>query len=575
MNVELRHLFLRFLELKPIRNNHNNLKTSFCCFYSSELKSIKQVKTLMVDGPNTIDTSTSDTKSRRYYNTLQNLGLYSGNSKELAITKYGRKLRTFLQTQSNIPNKPENDSALLLAVEDILVTNLLDIKVQNKPELEKAFLNANKVFSNLELFLQSLPEQELQTILSASATNLTQDLKDKLYFLQIIFSSGCEVKRFFALSEQEQAEILRYWSAIDKAEFARLSQDDIFEQMIHTYMSPKINKTIQPDIVYRLLTIIQSYYRHKQTSSTGYSLPTPSQLHDNGQPNQLIVCGCPGSGKSTFLKKLLSEQDHVTRITFYPDYDYSDLIGTYRPTPVYKSENNIQTITGEHFPKGVPYINYDFIPGPLIRCLIFAIKNPKTNIILIIEELNRTNCNAVFGDFFHLLDRDADGKSAYELSVSPELSDFLQQHSILSPLRLPKNLYIWGTMNSADQGVYPLDSAFRRRWHFVYKGYNEPCVYDGDVIQYGGDSMTWGAFRKKINNFLIGLDIHEDKLIGPYFLSQLELSKPEIVANKLFLYLWEDVLRFHRTDFTEAKSFAQFLKEWNDGNGAPIKNFKA
>jgi len=138
---------------------------------------------------------------------------------------------------------------------------------------------------------------------------------------------------------------------------------------------------------------------------------------------------------------------------------------------------------------------------------------------------------------------------------------------------LPSNLFICGTMNSADQGVFPLDSAFRRRWEFQYKGYKTLCKYSEDeqAFIYGGSTVKWDDFRGKINESLIKLGIHEDKLVGPYFLTVRELSNSESILNKLFLFLWDDVLRFERKELLDFESFAELSEAWGNGSGSPLK----
>ena len=123
-------------------------------------------------------------------------------------------------------------------------------------------------------------------------------------------------------------------------------------------------------------------------------------------------------------------------------------------------------------------------------------------------------------------------------------------------------------MNSADQGVFPIDSAFRRRWEFEYKGYNEPCSYGTDILKYNNVNVQWESFRNQINKKLLtDLNIPEDKLIGPYFLTKEEINNPEKVLNKLFLYLWDDVSRFQHKELMSYDSFADLKTAWNNGLG--------
>jgi len=211
----------------------------------------------------------------------------------------------------------------------------------------------------------------------------------------------------------------------------------------------------------------------------------------------------------------------------------------------------------------------------MVHAYVRAVLNPTWNVVLIVEEMNRANCSAVFGDFFQLLDRDpVTGQSAYAIKPSADLGAYLEQLGIgtESGLKLPSNLYVWATMNNADQGVIPLDSAFRRRWDFEYKGHATPCAYpEADrKVRYGGALHDWEEFRGQLNAFLIAEGIHEDKLIGPYFLTMAELKEPKKILYKLYLYLWEDALRFQHKKLMNFDSFADLERAWADGAGFPL-----
>ena len=223
--------------------------------------------------------------------------------------------------------------------------------------------------------------------------------------------------------------------------------------------------------------------------------------------------------------------------------------------------------------RGKPLIDYRFVPGPFMRGLTRALVRPDENVVVLIEELNRGNTAAVMGDILQLLDRGSDGCSSYEIEVTEEQRTYFSSVGLtVNTIRLPKNLYLWATMNSADQGVFPLDTAFRRRWSYVYKGYTEPCRYSPEesLITYGGKQYSWEIFRKAINDHLIEIGIHEDKLIGPYFMTVTQLIDPDAILQKLFLYLWDDVLRFRQDSLFTAKSFSAVAVAWARGSGAPL-----
>lgn len=217
-------------------------------------------------------------------------------------------------------------------------------------------------------------------------------------------------------------------------------------------------------------------------------------------------------------------------------------------------------------------IRYDFVPGPFMRVLVAALKSGRTEApqphLLLIEEINRAKVAAVFGDVFQLLDRDDSGMSEYEIQASEDIRRFLALPSQLggSPdnykkIKIPNNMFIWATMNSADQGVFPMDTAFKRRWNFEYIGIDEKeekIASIGNIKLAGSeDVINWNTLRKAINAKLSSDDfrINEDKLMGPFFLSKkiiksgddgmIEDSEKFIKAfkSKVIMYLYEDAVK--------------------------------
>jgi len=294
----------------------------------------------------------------------------------------------------------------------------------------------------------------------------------------------------------------------------------------------------------------------------------------NQEPRNKIFYGAPGTGKSfklrqKVLKELQFPEENIIRVTFHPSYTYQQFVGSYKPSPIYKefddsiyrlhdsSKDNI--LTAPHNKE--PIIDYSFVPGPLLELLVKAFLNNQNNYILIIEEINRANVAAVFGDVFQLLDRKADGSSEYYISLSKEAKNFLKNSGIdteyIKKTILPSNLFIWATMNNADQGVMPLDSAFKRRWTFEYIGIDDAEKEDEEkwkteklderLIKFRNNCYNWNKFRKAVNKKLKENDIHEDKFLGFFYMNETELKDRESIKNKLLLYLREDVLR-HKSD---------------------------
>ena len=250
------------------------------------------------------------------------------------------------------------------------------------------------------------------------------------------------------------------------------------------------------------------------------------------------------------------------RVTFHPDYSYANFVGTYKPVP-YKDESGKDSIT------------YKYVPGPFMRIYVKAILNGRTEnvkpYILIIEEINRANVAAVFGDVFQLLDRDDYGVSEYPIQASEDMKKYLAEVLGGDPddfcqLRIPDNMFIWATMNSADQGVFPMDTAFKRRWDFTYLGIDDSeNELIGKYVVLGNQNrqkVEWNKLRKAINVFLAKQKINEDKQLGPYFISRSIVVPKETnvidrerfiktFKNKVIMYLFEDAARQKRSSLFE------------------------
>ncbi|MFC5465955.1 AAA family ATPase [Lederbergia graminis] len=293
----------------------------------------------------------------------------------------------------------------------------------------------------------------------------------------------------------------------------------------------------------------------------------------NNKPSEnLIVYGAPGTGKSRYLEDNFT---NITRVVFHTEYSYFDFVGSYKPTPLYKStETTINRLNGERFEIGEPIIDYQYIPGPFINVLVKAIQNPDINHTLLIEEINRANAPAVFGDIFQLLDRRSDGFSQYKIRPNTDLNNYLmsidetRQH-FKNGLYIPNNMSIVATMNSADQGVFVLDSAFKRRWKFKYLPIKEKgFVHENVKVNYAGESFEWRLLLSAINRKLKDLGISEDRLIGPYFINTEEINDNSSFASKLLIYLWDDVVRYKRPEFfdKEIRTYSELVTSFVNGN---------
>lgn len=269
-----------------------------------------------------------------------------------------------------------------------------------------------------------------------------------------------------------------------------------------------------------------------------------------------IIFGAPGTGKSFFLKeekeKLLGKNNEADyeRVTFHPEYSYANFVGTYKPVMIKNAD-------------GKKEISYAYVPGPFMRILVKALKSAMAGeekpFLLLIEEINRANVAGVFGDVFQLLDRNKDDVSEFPIATSEDMRAYLAEElgveeSVVESIRIPNNMFIWATMNSADQGVYPMDTAFKRRWDFEYLSIDEKQDAIAD-LQFkhlaSGQTYAWNDLRKAINDALINMNVNEDKLLGPFFLQKSAFDTDEKFAaafkSKVLMYLFEDAARQRRS----------------------------
>lgn len=287
-----------------------------------------------------------------------------------------------------------------------------------------------------------------------------------------------------------------------------------------------------------------------------------------------ILFGAPGTGKSYTLNKeqeeLLKDGGEFERVTFYPDYSYAHFVGTYKPVSYESGE-----------------ISYEYVPGPFMRTYVAAMKSAKTSnpkpYLLIIEEINRANVAGVFGDIFQLLDRDDNNVSKYSIQTSEDMRKYLSKElggdpTLYTEIKIPNNMFIWATMNSADQGVYPMDTAFKRRWNFTYLGINdnEEGISEKKVSLGTGvykRNVKWNELRKAINiELLEECKVNEDKLLGPYFIAEncLENNKKfvEVFKSKIIMYLFDDAAKHKRPMiFSGCETnniYSEICKEFDD-----------
>lgn len=255
----------------------------------------------------------------------------------------------------------------------------------------------------------------------------------------------------------------------------------------------------------------------------------------------ILFYGVPGSGKSHAIDSKYG-QERMYRVVFHPDYMNTDFIGQILPT-IKEDET----------------ISYEFKPGPFTRVMRKAYEDPANMYYLIIEEINRGNAPAIFGEIFQLLDRTDSGESKYSV-VNFDISKAIFDNDNM-PIKIPSNLTILATMNTSDQNVFTLDTAFQRRWTMKMI-LNDINKAEHKNVKISDTSVTWGLFNKVMNELIISSNASmlssEDKRLGAYFISPGDLSRDDIekrFSEKVLKYLWDDAFKFSRDKLFNTTSY--------------------
>ncbi|WP_318485295.1 AAA family ATPase [Photobacterium leiognathi] len=291
-----------------------------------------------------------------------------------------------------------------------------------------------------------------------------------------------------------------------------------------------------------------------------------------------IFYGAPGTGKSHHIHNVECVGASTIVTVFHPDTQYSDFVGSLKPQTGVDS-------------KGNPVVTYQFRPGPFTNALVKAKSYPDKHICLVIEEINRAPAAAVFGELFQLLDRKENGQSTYKIDAAdPDMLMHINNKlcsvgmAELSQLEIPANLSILATMNSSDQAVMPMDAAFKRRWNFQYTDidFTNPDAPNHNfkiATSFGEYDISWVDLAQIINDVLIDCNVPEDRLIGPFFLTEKEMNDEvtaqETLNGKLFVYLWDDVLRHigaKKIFSSKFKTFGRLSSAF--GNGDAVFNLQ-
>lgn len=291
--------------------------------------------------------------------------------------------------------------------------------------------------------------------------------------------------------------------------------------------------------------------------------PTSDQRNAS-RPFQQIFYGAPGTGKSHAVKKETEEwekQGRVVRTTFHPDSDYSTFVGAYKPTTESVQRYDIynKPMTRDGVPVMEQIITYEFVEQAFLQAYIDAWKNREDPEFLVIEEINRGNCAQIFGDLFQLLDRGDNGYSEYAIRADKDLQKHLCKAfedveiedypnvKAGKELLLPSNLYIRATMNTSDQSLFPIDSAFKRRWDWKYVPIAKGSDNGTDLnwmVEVDGDLYDWWTFVKTINKHVFDTTNSEDKQLGFFFCRAKDnVISAETFVCKVIFYLWNDVFK--------------------------------
>lgn len=406
--------------------------------------------------------------------------------------------------------------------------------------------------------------------------------------------------------------------------FKQFESNGVFTKLVRQILLPnssyKISLYKNEDGEYAAFWLIGfNWLNDFEADTSGEHIENPQKSKSDEESVtslQQIYYGAPGTGKSHTINEK-TEGESVIRTTFHPDSDYSTFVGAYKPTmgllPICDELGQPMKIGSTVLHK--EQIIYEFVDQAFLQAYVNAWKFYAENSdatkkqYLVIEEINRGNCAQIFGDLFQLLDRNDYGFSVYPINADKDMkkqlekafkgvnidnADSINQHykgrnvvkEVLDGdiLLLPNNLYIWATMNTSDQSLFPIDSAFKRRWEWQYmpigKGFDE----NGHEIKWAIEGATqkfdWWSFLEKINAQVGEATQSEDKKLGFFFCKATEgVISAEKFVGKVIFYLWNDVFKnngfegsiFKDVDGTEL-SFGKFYKSDAKGNAIVQKD---
>ncbi|HCM34396.1 AAA family ATPase [Chryseobacterium sp.] len=413
-------------------------------------------------------------------------------------------------------------------------------------------------------------------------TDIFDDLKQVNHknILAGFIKNECELDNSDALSENDLELFKKMFSANRELNFGAKSiingtTDDYTIRGVTDFFGSVILKIVNvPDtsssklggFIYSLAARPDLYDYLETKFSNFNNLPTDTVVSEYYNKN-IIFFGAPGTGKSHEVKEIVKNvsEDNFKRVTFHPEYDYNSFVGGYKPVSVKDSDGKIE-------------IHYRFEPQVFTEMYVKAWKNQNSEYSLIIEEINRGNCAEIFGDIFQLLDRNPD----YKVSPSADLLEYLKRElgddadGIKNgKMIMPANLTLLATMNTSDQSLFPMDSAFKRRWKWEYI----PIKYPKDENDSSSDSFgfiikideekefKWIDFMKEINKHIEQPHIGMDKCLGNYFIQpdqENEIGLKDFV-NKVIFYLWNDVFKDEENEIFKNITYHKFFPVESNG----------
>lgn len=347
-------------------------------------------------------------------------------------------------------------------------------------------------------------------------------------------------------------------------------------------------------------TVSQFFYSENTTTETPDSVNQPLD-----EPLQQIFFGAPGTGKSFKINEACAHYENY-RTTYHPDTDYASFVGSYKPITEVVTKYDMH---GHAYPE--KRIVYTYVFQAFLKAYIAAWReqqkgNPKP-VFLVVEEINRGNCAQIFGDIFQLLDRNESGYSDYPIVADDDLAQELKREfenlNVANPqainslylgdkdvvgsvksgkqLLLPNNLYIWATMNTSDQSLFPIDSAFKRRWDWKYIKIQDGKK-DYKIVFSNGNEYDWWSFVTEINNRIEGGEIQqEDKKLGYFFAKSKDgIITADRFLSKVIFFLYNDVFKdfgfdedFFKGADGQPMTFASYFDEAGESNEAQIERF--